>query len=154
VTEDRLPDGPDREELTRLLSDTWRDAVVLTVEGGTFFSLDEKHFPNFATIVWSDDMDLGSDPPLPSRLSRPGVYRLNVGVSKETFQRLVGDAVDVDYAALDRVVPHPVYAKQHWVSFVNPSHATIRDLALPLLTEAHDRLAAARARGRPADEDR
>jgi hypothetical protein len=90
--------------LTRLISETWPDAVDLTVEGGTFFSLDEKHFPNFATIVWSDAMDEGSDPPRPSELSRSGVYRLNIGVSDATFQRLVGDNVDAEYAAFDRLL--------------------------------------------------
>ncbi len=153
VDERAFPAGPDRETLTQLISERWPDAVVLTVEGGTFFSLDEKHFPNFATIVWSDAMDEGSDPPRPSQLSRPGVYRLNIGVGRETFRRLVGDTPNPDYAAFDRLLPHPVYAKQHWLSVVNPSDATVRDVALPLLTEAHDRLAAARARHRPTDED-
>ncbi len=139
--------------LTRLISETWPDAVVLAMEGGTFFSLDEKHFPNFATIVWSDAMDEGSDPPRPSELSRPGVYRLNIGVSKETFGRLVGDIVDAEYAAFDRFVPHPVYGRQHWVAIVNPSHESVRDLVLPLLTEAHERLAAARARHSHAEPE-
>ena len=51
-----------------------------------------------------------------------------------------------DYAAFDRIVPHPVYARQLWISILNPSDATFRDVVMPLLTEAHDRLAAARAR--------
>ena len=54
--------------------------------------------------------------------------------------------VEPDYAALDRLVPHPVYARQLWISILNPSDATFRDIVMPLLTEAHDRLAAARAR--------
>jgi hypothetical protein len=53
-----------------------------------------------------------------------------------------------DYAALDQVVPHPVYARQLWVSILNPSDASFRDVVLPLLAEAHDRLAAQRARHR------
>jgi hypothetical protein len=51
-----------------------------------------------------------------------------------------------DYAVLDQVVPHPVYAKQLWISILNPTEATFQDVVLPLLTEAHDRLAATRAR--------
>ena len=62
----------------------------------------------------------------------------------------VGATVQPDYAAFDRVVPHPVYARQHWVSILNPSDATFRDVALSLIAEAHDRLAAARARHRVA----
>ena len=125
-----------------LIRETWPDAIVATIESAAFFSLDEKHWPNFATVVWTDEHDEGE----PSKLSRPGVYRLNIGVGKETFQRLVGSITEPDYAAFDRILPHPVYAKQRWISILNPSEATIRDAVLPLLSEAHDRLAAQRAR--------
>ena len=44
------------------------------MKGAAFFSLDpEKHWPNFATMVWTDDFDQASD------LSRPGIFRLNIG---------------------------------------------------------------------------
>ena len=111
--------------------------------GASFFSLDaEKHWPNFATIVTTDELDEGA----PSDLARTGVFRLNIGVRRETFQRLVGSMDEPDYVAFDRILPHPVYAKQLWISILNPSDATFRDVVLPLLTEAHDRLAATRAR--------
>jgi hypothetical protein len=113
--------------------------------GATFFSLDEKHWPNFATIVTTDEHDGGA----PSDLARPGVFRLNLGVGRETFERLVGAMEQPDYAAFDRLLPHPVYAKQRWISILNPSDATFRDTVLPLMAEAHDRLAAGRARQRP-----
>ena len=74
------------------------------------------------------------------------MYRVNVGVDRETFQRLVSSDAHSDYAAFDRFVPHPVYAKQRWISILNPSEVTFRDVVLPLLAEAHDRLAATRAR--------
>ena len=51
-----------------------------------------------------------------------------------------------DYATLDQLFPHPVYAKQLWISILNPSDTTFRDIVLPLLAEAHDRLAGARSR--------
>ena len=66
-------------------------------------------------------------------------------MSRQTFERLVGGATEPDYAALDRLLPHPVYAKQLWISILNPSDATF-GTCLPLLDEAHDRLAAPRAR--------
>jgi hypothetical protein len=89
----------------------------------------------------------------PSDLARDGVYRLNIGLGKESFQRLVGPMADPDYAAFDRLMPHPVYARQRWVGILNPSHDTVRELVLPLLTEAHDRLAARRERQRPVRDD-
>ena len=135
------PTGPDREAIGRTIVERWPDTDVVTIDGGAFFSLDpESHWPNFATIVWSDAFDQAS------KLSRPGVFRVNIGVARATFERLVGTIADPDYAALDTLLPHPVYAAQHWIAILCPSETTFRDIVLPLLTEAHDRLAAQRAR--------
>jgi hypothetical protein len=142
MSNEQLPIGPDRDGMIRLIRETWPDAVVATIESAAFFSLDEKHWPNFATVVWTDEHDEGE----PSKLSRPGVYRLNIGVGKETFERLAGAVAGPDYAAFDSILPHPVYAKQRWISILNPTDATFRDVVMPLLREAHDRLAAQRKR--------
>jgi hypothetical protein len=145
MTAEPLPTGPDPEAITCTIRETWPETDLVEALGARFFSLDpEKHWPNFATIVTTDEHDDGA----PSRLSRPGVFRLNIGVGRATFERLVGSVADPDYAAFDRVLPHPVYAKQRWISIVNPSDETFRATVLPLLTEAHDRLAAQRARHR------
>jgi len=143
VATEPLPTGPDPEAIIRTIRATWPETDVVESLRATFFSLDpEKHWPNFATIVTTDEHDEGA----PSNLSRPGVFRLNIGVSRATFERLVGSMAAPDYSAFDRLLPHPVYAKQLWISILNPSDATFRDLVMPLLTEAQDRLAAARAR--------
>ena len=133
---------PDPGEITRWITTVYPKTVVATAMGATFFSLDEAHWPNFATIVTTDEHDMGN----PSHLARPGVYRLNIGVGKATFERLVGSMVDPDYAALDTLLPHPTYAAQLWISILNPSRATFDDVVVPLIAEAHDRLAAQRAR--------
>src|SRR6267378_62413 len=100
-----LPTGPDSEAVTRVVRETYPHADVVTIDGAAFFSLDaEKHFPNFATIVWTDEFDGDRV----SDLSRPGVFRVNIGVSRETFDRLVGSMTDPEYSAFDRLVPHPV----------------------------------------------
>ena len=146
MSDESLPIGPDRDAMIALIRERWPDAVVATIESATFFSLDEKHWPNFATVVWTDEHDEGE----PSKLSRPGVYRLNIGLGKETFQRLVGNVTEPDYAAFDRILPHPVYAKQRWIAILNPSEQTLQETVIPLLTEAHDRLAAQQERQRLA----
>jgi hypothetical protein len=135
--------GLDHDAVVSYITETFPGVDVVTAMGATFFSLDsDKHWPNFATIVTTDEHDMGS----PSNLgARPNVYRLNIGVSRETYDRLVGGATDPDYAALDRVLPHPVYARQHWVSILNPSAETFDTVVEPLLKEAHDRIAATRA---------
>ena len=136
--------GPDHDAVVRYMTDAFPGVDIVRTMGATFFSLDpEKHWPNFATIVTTDEHDMGA----PSDLTaRPDVFRLNIGVSRETFDRIVGGATDVDFAALDQIIPHPVYAKQHWIAILNPSAETFETVVKPLLAEAHARGARTRAR--------
>src|SRR5262249_49026212 len=93
----------------------------------------------FATIVTKDYGDFDKL----SQLDRPGVFRLNIGVSRETFQTLFGylpgkesaKSVEYDYATLDKLMPHPVYAPQSFVCVLNPSVETF-EVVKPLLAEA------------------
>ena len=128
--------GPDPEEITTWISGTYPETVVGQAMGATFFSLDEKQWANFATIVTTDEHDEGA----PSELARDGVFRLNIGVGRDTFERLVGSMTAPDYAALDTILPHPVYAKQRWIAILNPSRKTFDELVKPLIAEAHARL--------------
>ena len=132
---------PDPVSITEHITTAYPDTDVVTIEGASFFSLDaDKHWPNFATIVWSDETDLASD------LMREGVFRLNMGVSRATFDRLVASVPEPDPRTLDRILPHPFYARQHWLSILSPSAATFAEVAVPLLADAHDRLAVERTR--------
>lgn len=106
--------------------------------GDTFFIHDpqrnlegSRRFP-FATIVTKDYGDFDNL----SRLDREGVFRLNIGLSKETYRSLFPDDGDHDYTALDTLMPHPVYGPNHWVSVLNPSDATFEKIR-PLLAEAY-----------------
>jgi len=141
--------GPTVDETTivRYIAETYPDADALTAGSGTFFSRDsEKHWPNFATLVTSDEYDSASN------LNRPGVYRLNIGVSKPTFDSVVGSIAKPDFTALDRLMPHPVYGLQHWVCILNPSKATFEAFVKPLLEEAHERVARGRHKASPIDQ--
>jgi len=119
------------------------DVVAGTIEiaiGDTFFiydpnrDLDDRHRFPFATIVTKDYGDFDNR----SNLNRPGVYRLNIGVSRDTFRRLFPTSTsEFDYAVLDRLIPHPVYAPQAWVSVLNPSEAVFETLK-PYLQEAYE----------------
>jgi len=104
MTTDGLPTGPDPEAITRTILQTWPDTDVVSAMGASFFALDaEKHWPNFATIVTTDEHDEGA----PSNLARPGVFRLNIGVGRPTFERLVGSLNEPDYASFDGSFPTP-----------------------------------------------
>jgi hypothetical protein len=137
--------GPDPDEITSWITTTYPETVVGSALNATFFSLDESHWPNFATIVTTDEHDMGN----PSDLAREGVFRLNIGVGKATFERLVGSIEEPDYAALDRILPHPVYAKQRWIGILNPSCRTFDEAVKPLIAEAYERLAKQRRRPQP-----
>jgi hypothetical protein len=137
---DSMGAGPTPDDISQWITATWPETVVAQAMGATFFSLDPSSWPNFATIVTTDEHDLGA----PSNLTaRPGVFRLNIGVGKATFERLAAAGVDTapDHGALDRLLPHPVYARQRWISILNPGRSTFEEAIKPLLAEAHDLLA-------------
>jgi hypothetical protein len=136
---DQQSDSPTADQVTAYIVATYPDTDVISAMGATFFSCDaETHWPNFATIVTTDEHDEGH----PSNLdARSGLYRLNIGVGTKTFQSLVGGMADPEYAALDRILPHPTYARQHWICIVSPTRHTFDSTVKPLLAEAHARVA-------------
>ena len=72
---------PDPEAIVSYITETWPETDVVEAMNAWFFSLDpEKHWPNYATLVTTDEHDEASN------LSRPGVFRLNMGVDRETFE--------------------------------------------------------------------
>ena len=87
------------------------------------------------------------------------MFRLNIGLSRETFQALFGHppggqpdpGAGYDFAALDRLMPHPVYAPQSWVCVLNPSAETF-EAVRPLLAEAYERAVRRHQSGGPRDE--
>ena len=107
--------------------------------GDSFFSYEQAKMP-FATIVTKDYGDFDAF----SQLDRPGVFRLNVEAGRTAFEELIGYAPaahgqsEHDYAELDRLLPHPVYAPQGWVCIVNPGERTEAQ-ARDLLAAAHER---------------
>jgi hypothetical protein len=101
-----------------------------------FFSYGSDHTLPFATLASSDN-----DHDRLSSLDRPGVFRLNIGVSKQTFQSLFGttqvDVSSYDFTVLDVIMPHPHYAQQYFVCVLSPSEATFERI-IALLGEAHE----------------
>lgn len=116
------------------ITGTFAGVETASLDGNMFFFCGaERMFP-FATLMTNDVNDQFSD------LTRSGVFRLNIGVGKETFQALFGDAArEYDFTALDTIMPHPVYGRQRWVCVLNPSDATFAATVRPLLAEAYGR---------------
>jgi hypothetical protein len=123
-------------EIARHILETFEDVETQESCGYTFFFVGEYRMLPFVTLIGADtDYDQVSD------LDRPGVYRLNIGVRKETFRSLFGegkvDTSGFDYRTLDTIMPHPDYAPQHWVCVLNPSDTTWETVQ-SLLAEAYD----------------
>lgn len=122
--------------VTDYIMKTFPDVETTTNFGYTFFFYRSDHMLPFATIA-SPDNEYESI----SNLNRPGVFRLNIGVSRETFQSLFGTAkVDVsgyDFTALDVIMPHPDYSPQSFICVLSPSEETFERIR-PLLAEAYD----------------
>lgn len=108
------------DTLRRYLVDNFPGTDVLEANGDMFFVHDpdrdlpdERKMP-WATLVTSDFNDSASD------LDRPGVFRLNVGLSKARYRELFPGEGEYDTTALDVVMPHPVYGSYHWLCVLNP----------------------------------
>ena len=141
----------DESSIVKYLTENFPGVDAVTADGNYFFFYDpdrsaapDRRFP-FVTLVTNDKYDQASN------LDRPGVFRLNIGVSKATYESLFGaqparpgpsDMVDAgrDFAALDQIMPHPIYATMFWICVLSPSAATF-DKIRPLLAEAYHRAA-------------
>jgi hypothetical protein len=88
-----------------------------------------------------------------SALTREGVFRMSIGISPETYVERFGPRparpakgcvvnTGHDFAALDVLTPHPVYAWMGWVQILSPTASRYAEVR-PLVEEAY-RLAVAK----------
>lgn len=74
-----------------------------------------------------------------SNLNRDNTFRVNLGIRKKTFEGLFGEIpkrpsagnivdMNYDFAEVDKIIPHPVYAWMGWISVLNPSKETFETL--------------------------
>lgn len=141
----------DQDAIIRYITDTFAGIDILRPTegpgaGDTFIyydpqrNRDPSHSLPFVTIVTKDYGEFDNS----SKLDRPGVFRLNIGVGRDAFRALMGFApteasaksAEYDFAALSQVMPHPIYAAQSWVCILSPS-AEAFEAIKPLLAEAY-----------------
>jgi hypothetical protein len=134
--------------VSQYITDTFAEVETAENFGYVFFFYRSERKLPFASIAASDN-----DYDRVSQLDRPGVFRLNIGITRQTFQSLFGaEAVDLsryDFSALDRIMPHPDYAVQHYVCVLNPSEPTFEQVK-PLLAEAYELTRSRFQRANPA----
>ncbi|WP_027933495.1 DUF6194 family protein [Amycolatopsis thermoflava] len=115
---------------------TFQGSRIVEANGDVFAIYDprgdlppQRQMP-WATIVTSDNPYDNT-----SNLDRPGVFRLNIGLTRDRFKEVVPDG-DYDVTALDVLFPHPLYGGQHWVCVINPDETWPQ--ARKLLDEAYE----------------
>ncbi|HEU5377519.1 MAG TPA: DUF6194 family protein [Ktedonobacteraceae bacterium] len=141
-------------EINQYLTGTFGGVDVVTDSGNSFFFYNpdsnvppDHRFP-FVTLVTNDLYDQFS------HLNRPSVFRLNIGIGKQTFRSLFGkpslplsegsaaisgeNVSTYDFTVLDQIMPHPVYGPMFWVCVLNPGEETFETNVRPLLVEAYD----------------
>ncbi len=144
-------------QIVEYIATTLPGVEQVTGDGDHYFFYDpnrdippDKRQP-FATIVHSDAHDTASN------LSRGGVYRLNIGVKRDTYRARFGDPpafpmdnqpvkTGHDFTKRNEVMPHPIYAAMHFVCIVSPSDETFEREVKPLIVEAYEQAKEAHAR--------
>jgi hypothetical protein len=109
--------------------------------GNGFFYVGPERVRPFATIVIRDMPGFDED----SDLDRPDVFRLNIDLGRDEFQRQFGylpakfndHRSGIDFTQLDRLMPHPMYGSQAWASIINPGSR--RQDIDQLISQAHGR---------------
>nr|WP_199156743.1 DUF6194 family protein [Pedobacter sp. ASV2] len=72
-----------------------------------------------------------------SKLDREDVFRVNIGVSKESFAKLFPESgIECDFTTLNTFLPHPHYAAQNFICILNPAGENLIQ-TLQFIDEAH-----------------
>lgn len=112
----------------------------------SFFYNPEGRLPRGVYFATLKDRDGAND--RASGLNRAGVFRLNFGISKATYEEalgkrparpVAGGVVDTghEFTRLNELLPHPVYGWMSWVCILNPDEDAFRRLR-PLLDESYN----------------
>jgi hypothetical protein len=100
--------------------------------GYVFFFVGDDHLLSFVTVA-----NVDNEWDNVSNLNREGVFRINIGISRETFDTLIGEPSEpVDYSVLNTFLPHPEYAKQNFICILNPDGENA-EKTKELIREAH-----------------
>lgn len=115
-------------------------------ETGVFYNPQNK-FKRGVYVLTIKEKDGDNDKA--SNLDRPDIYRLNIGVSKNTFLRHFakipvrppkGGVIDMDwdFTQTGILMPHPVYGWMSWVCILNPTVEQFNSSLKELIAEAYE----------------
>ena len=80
-------------------------------------------------------------------LDRPGVYRVALGLTPLSYERLLGPqparpakggvvSTGHDFSVINQLMPHPIYAWMYWMQILSPTPEMFATL-IPLILESH-----------------
>lgn len=96
-----------------------------------FFYSSDQTMP-FVSLAESD-----SEYDSVSKLNRDGVFRVNIGVERDTFKTLFPEKkTEWDYTELNKFLPHPHYAAQNFICVLNPTGSN-EDRVIQYIDEAY-----------------
>jgi len=135
------------EIIEYLLAEYGGTTVVSAWGESSIFYNPQKKLPRgvyFATVK-----EKNGDNDKASNLDREGVFRFNIGTSKERYQENFGSLParpskggviqgEWDFSILDKVMPHPVYGWMGWISVNNPTNKTFQSLG-PAVDAAYEK---------------
>jgi len=113
-------------------------------ETSLFYNPGHK-LPNGVYFCTIKDHDGANDKA--SKLDRPGVYRIAIGLGNPTYVRLFGPKpkrpekggivnLPCDFTETGRLMPHPVYAWMGWAQILSPDKDLFEEV-FPFISEAH-----------------
>lgn len=82
-----------------------------------------------------------------SELDREGIFRLSIGLTKDSYEKLFGQKpkrpakgciidTEHDFTSINTLMPHPIYGWMSWAQILNPEKTTFMEI-YPLIKEAH-----------------
>ena len=120
------------QAIEQYIAEQLSNVTTLDHFGYRFFFYETDQVLPFTTIAASDN-----EYDKISNLDRDGVFRVNIGVSKDTYNKLFADVkAGWDYTELNRFMPHPDYAAQYFICVLNPEGEQLVE-TIKFIEEAH-----------------
>lgn len=136
-----------KEEISHYIAERYQGVITADAWGEqSFFYNPEGKLPRGVYFATLKDKDGDNDKA--SGLDRTGIFRFNFGISKPSYEKVLGrkpsrpvagGVVDTghDFTQLNTLLPHPVYGWMFWVCILNPDQKVFHSL-LPLLSESYE----------------
>lgn len=135
------------EEIISYCLENFEGTVLVNSWGekGIFYNPDNKLKRGIYVLTIKEK---GGENDKASSLDREGIFRINIGIRKNTFLKFFDSVpkrpekggvvkMDYDFTITNKILPHPVYAWMSWICVLNPTKQTFEKLK-PLIKEAYE----------------